>query len=40
MVMGHLGGSASVEIDAPLVEVWAVVQDVMENRSGRAALTR
>jgi carbon monoxide dehydrogenase subunit G len=27
--MGHLGGSASVEIDAPLVEVWAVVQDVM-----------
>jgi uncharacterized protein YndB with AHSA1/START domain len=29
MVMGHLGGSASVEIAAPLVEVWAVVQDVM-----------
>jgi carbon monoxide dehydrogenase subunit G len=27
--MGHLGGSASVEIDAPLEEVWAVVQDVM-----------
>jgi carbon monoxide dehydrogenase subunit G len=26
--MGHLGGSASVEIDAPLQEVWAVVQDV------------
>jgi hypothetical protein len=27
--MGHLGGSASVEIDAPLAGVWAVVQDVM-----------
>jgi ribosome-associated toxin RatA of RatAB toxin-antitoxin module len=27
--MGHLGGSASAEIDAPLEEVWAVVQDVM-----------
>jgi hypothetical protein len=26
--MGHLGGSASVEIDAPLQEVWAVVEDV------------
>jgi ribosome-associated toxin RatA of RatAB toxin-antitoxin module len=28
-MMGHLGGSASAEIDAPLEEVWAVVQDVM-----------
>jgi carbon monoxide dehydrogenase subunit G len=27
--MGRLGGSASVEIDAPLEEIWAVVQDVM-----------
>ena len=27
--MGHLGGSASGEIDAPLEEVWTVVQDVM-----------
>ena len=27
--MGHLGGSASVEINAPLEGVWAVVQDVM-----------
>jgi carbon monoxide dehydrogenase subunit G len=27
--MGHLGGSASVEIDAPLEEVWAVVEDVI-----------
>jgi uncharacterized protein YndB with AHSA1/START domain len=27
--MAHLGGTASVEIDAPLEEVWAVVEDVM-----------
>jgi hypothetical protein len=27
--MGHLGASASAEIDAPLEEVWAVLQDVM-----------
>lgn len=27
--MGHLGGSASSEIDAPLQEVWAVVEDVL-----------
>ncbi len=27
--MGHLGGSASIEIDAPLDEVWAVVEDVL-----------
>ena len=27
--MGHLGGSASVEIDAPLEDVWAVVEDVL-----------
>ena len=26
--MGHLGGTASVELDAPLDEVWAVVEDV------------
>jgi carbon monoxide dehydrogenase subunit G len=26
--MAHLGGSASAEIDAPLEEVWAVVEDV------------
>ena len=26
--MGHLGGTASTEIDAPLEEVWAVVADV------------
>jgi uncharacterized protein YndB with AHSA1/START domain len=27
--MTHLGGSASSEIDAPLEEVWAVVEDVL-----------
>ena len=26
--MGHLGGEASAEIDAPIEEVWAVVEDV------------
>ena len=26
--MGHLGGTASAEIEAPLDEVWAVVEDV------------
>ncbi|HWY89050.1 MAG TPA: SRPBCC family protein [Solirubrobacteraceae bacterium] len=27
--MAHLGGSSSAEIDAPLAEVWAIVEDVM-----------
>jgi carbon monoxide dehydrogenase subunit G len=27
--MGHLAGSASAEIDAPLEEVWAVLEDVI-----------
>jgi ribosome-associated toxin RatA of RatAB toxin-antitoxin module len=27
--MGHLGGSASSEIEAPLAEVWAVIEDVL-----------
>jgi carbon monoxide dehydrogenase subunit G len=27
--MAHLGGSASAEIDAPLEQVWGVVEDVM-----------
>jgi polyketide cyclase/dehydrase/lipid transport protein len=27
--MGHLGGTASAEIDAPVAEVWSVVEDVM-----------
>ena len=27
--MAHMGGSASAEIDAPLEEVWAIVEDVL-----------
>ena len=27
--MAHLGGSSSAEIDAPLEEVWAIVEDVI-----------
>ena len=27
--MAHMGGSASAEIDAPVHEVWAVVEDVL-----------
>jgi ribosome-associated toxin RatA of RatAB toxin-antitoxin module len=27
--LGHLGGSSSVEIDAPVADVWAVVEDVL-----------
>jgi len=27
--MAHLGGTATAEIDAPLEEVWAVVEDVL-----------
>ncbi|HWJ51410.1 MAG TPA: SRPBCC family protein [Solirubrobacteraceae bacterium] len=27
--MANLGGSASVEIDAPIEEVWAIVEDVL-----------
>jgi carbon monoxide dehydrogenase subunit G len=27
--MGNLGGSASTEIDAPLAQVWAAVEDVL-----------
>jgi carbon monoxide dehydrogenase subunit G len=27
--MAHMGGTASVEIDAPLEEVWAVAEDVL-----------
>jgi carbon monoxide dehydrogenase subunit G len=27
--MAHMGGSASAEIDAPMDEVWAVVEDVL-----------
>lgn len=27
--MGHLGGSASTEIDAPIAQVWSIVEDVL-----------
>ncbi len=27
--MAHLGGSASEEIEAPLEQVWAIVEDVL-----------
>ncbi len=27
--MGHLGGSASAEIEAPIEQVWALVEDVL-----------
>ncbi len=27
--MAHMGGTASAEIDAPIEEVWAVVEDVL-----------
>ncbi|MCW2990571.1 MAG: cyclase/dehydrase [Solirubrobacterales bacterium] len=29
--MGQLGGTASAEIDAPLTEVWAAVEDVLST---------
>lgn len=29
--MGTLGGTASTEIDAPLEEVWAIVEDVLSS---------
>lgn len=38
--MGHLGGSASAEIDAPLEQVWAVVQDVMTAPEWQGGLDR
>ncbi|MGA2163506.1 MAG: SRPBCC family protein [Solirubrobacteraceae bacterium] len=40
--MAHLGGSASSEIEAPLKEVWAVVEDVVsapEWQGGLDAMT-
>lgn len=27
--MAHMGGSASAEVDAPIADVWAVVEDVL-----------
>ena len=40
--MAHMGGSASAEIDAPLEEVWAVVEDVLSApdwQGGLVAMT-
>jgi ribosome-associated toxin RatA of RatAB toxin-antitoxin module len=40
--MAHLGGSASADIDAPLEDVWAVIEDVMaapEWQGGMSAIT-
>jgi uncharacterized protein YndB with AHSA1/START domain len=40
--MAHMGGTASAEIDAPLAEVWAVVEDVLiapEWQGGLVAVT-
>ena len=36
--MGNLGGSASTEIDAPLAEVWAAVEDVLAAPSWQGGL--
>jgi carbon monoxide dehydrogenase subunit G len=38
--MGNLGGSASIEIDAPLEEVWGVVEDVMTAAQWQGGLDR
>ena len=38
--MGNLGGSASVEIEAPLKRVWAVVEDVMSAPEWQGGLDR
>src|SRR3954447_26699273 len=40
--MGHMGGSASAEIEAPLDDVWAVVEDVLsapEWQGGMVSIT-
>jgi len=36
--MGKLGGTASEEIDAPLEEVWAVVEDVLSSPEWQGGL--
>lgn len=36
--MGQLGGTASTEIDAPLEEVWAVVEDVLSSPEWQGGL--
>ena len=38
--MAHLGGSASVEIDAPLEHVWAIVEDVTTAPEWQGGLDR
>ena len=38
--MGNIGGSASIEIDAPLKDVWAVVEDVLTAPEWQAEWTR
>jgi carbon monoxide dehydrogenase subunit G len=36
--MAHLGGSASSEIEAPVEEVWAVVEDVLSAQEWQGGL--
>jgi len=36
--VGNLGGSASIEIKAPLQEVWAVLEDVMSSPEWQGGL--
>ncbi|HVS28150.1 MAG TPA: SRPBCC family protein [Solirubrobacteraceae bacterium] len=38
--MGHLGGSATTEIDAPLAEVWSVVEDVVSAPDWQGGLDK
>jgi ribosome-associated toxin RatA of RatAB toxin-antitoxin module len=38
--MAHLGGSASADIDAPLEQVWAVVEDVTSAPQWQGGLDR
>src|SRR5947209_8710853 len=38
--MAHLGGTASTEIDAPLQDVWAVVEDVLTAPEWQGGLDR
>jgi hypothetical protein len=38
--MANLGGTASVEIEAPLPEVWAVVEDVLSAPEWQGGLDR
>jgi uncharacterized protein YndB with AHSA1/START domain len=38
--VGHVGGTASAEINAPLARVWAVLEDVMAAPEWQAALEK